>query len=98
MSEHEWREKMNNRMRANNPSGCPACSGYTATSTKNFQVWCEENGERGKKLLEEYVDEDKKPSEVSYGSNYKALWKCVTRANEWRALVKSRTKSDGPHG
>ena len=90
---------MCNRTRSNKPTGCPKCVNHTrATKTNNFLTWCEKNGERGKKLHKEYVDEDKKPSEVSYGSNYKALWKCETCANEWRALVKSRTKSDGPHG
>ena len=96
--EHEWRAKMNNRMRANNPSGCPACSGYTATSTKNFQVWCEENGERGKKLLEEYVDTDRGPTDVTRASAYKALWKCATCEHEWRAKVGSRTNSRRPCG
>ena len=94
--EHEWRAKMNNRMRANNPSGCPACSGYTATSTKNFQVWCEENGERGKKLLEEYVDTDRGPTDVTHGSSYKALWKCATCEHEWRATMNHRTRANNP--
>ena len=96
--EHEWRAKMNNRMRANNPSGCPACSGYTATSTKNFQVWCEENGERGKKLLEEYVDTDRGPTDVTHGSSYKALWKCATCEHEWRATMNHHTRANNPAG
>ena len=96
---HVWRAKMLNRTTSNKPRGCPKCANRIPLSkTNNFLTWCEKNGERGKKLHKEYVDEDKKPSEVSYGSNYKALWKCETCANEWRALVKSRTKSDGPHG
>jgi len=95
-SAHEWRAKVNSRTNGVTPSGCPQCK--TNPPVSNFLTWCEKNGERGKKLHKEYVDEDKKPSEVSYGSNYKALWKCETCANEWRALVKSRTKSDGPHG
>jgi hypothetical protein len=96
--EHEWRAKMNNRMRANNPSGCPACSGYTATSTKNFQVWCEENGERGKKLLEEYVDTDRGPTDVTHGSSYKALWKCATCEHEWWATMNHHTRANNPAG
>ena len=66
--------------------------------TNNFLVWCEKNGERGKKLLEEYVDPDRKPTEVMRASHYKALWKCAACGHEWRAVMHSRTKSDKPRG
>jgi hypothetical protein len=68
------------------------------SKTSNFLVWCEKNGELGKKLSREYVDKDKPPTAVSKGSNYKALWKCGRCSHEWRATVNHRTKSDKPTG
>jgi DNA-directed RNA polymerase subunit RPC12/RpoP len=96
--DHEWRATVRDRTRSDKPRGCPACSGYAASSTNNFLVWCEENGERGKKLLEEYVDPDRGPTEVMRGSEYKAMWKCAACGHEWRAVMHSRTKSDKPSG
>jgi DNA-directed RNA polymerase subunit RPC12/RpoP len=94
--DHGWRASVLSRTsRAN---GCPACSGHAASSRNNFRVWCEENGERGKKLLEEYVDPDRKPTEVMRGSSYKALWKCATCEHEWRAKMHYRTRANNPAG
>ena len=87
---YEWRAMVNNR--TIHAQGCPACSGRVASSTNNFVAWCEKNGERGKKLLKEYVDRDRKPTEVMRGSNYKALWKCAACDHEWRAVMCSRTR------
>jgi hypothetical protein len=94
---HEWRTTVNHRTKSDKPTGCPECrppggGPVTATPTNNFLVWCEENGERGKKLLKEYVDRDRKPTEVMRGSNYKALWKCAACDHEWRAVMCSRTR------
>ena len=95
---YEWRATVTNRTKRDRPSGCPVCSRQVASSTNNFLVWCEENGERGKKLLEEYVDPDRGPTEVMRGSEYKAMWKCAACGHEWRAVMHSRTKSDKPSG
>jgi hypothetical protein len=40
----------------------PARMSPSLSPTYNFEVWCEENGERGEKLLEEWADTEKKPS------------------------------------
>jgi hypothetical protein len=63
-----------------------------------FETWCEENGERGARLLAEYADTEKSAREVTKGSGYKALWSCRDCEHEWRATVKDRTRSDRPTG
>jgi predicted glycosyltransferase involved in capsule biosynthesis len=68
------------------------------SKTNNFLVWCEKNGERGKKLLKEYVDPDKKPTSVTKSSHHKALWKCLKCKHAWRAMVCHRTRSGRPTG
>ena len=64
---YEWRAMVNNR--TIHAQGCPACSGRVASSTNNFVAWCEKNGELGKKLLDEYVDPDRKPTEAMRASH-----------------------------
>ena len=96
---HVWRAKVHSRTKSAKPSGCPKCANRMPLSkTSNFLVWCEKNGELGKKLSREYVDKDKPPTAVKKGSNYKALWKCGRCSHEWRATVNHRTKSDKPTG
>ena len=96
---HEWRAVMSSRTRRNRLSGCPACSKRLPQSETHFFLeWCEENGERGERLSREYADPDVKPTELAYGSTYKALWKCAACDHEWRATVSHRTNSDRPTG
>lgn len=102
---HKWRAVMGDRTRSVEPRGCPKCclsrgqGCYTVVSKRNnFHVWCEKNGERGKKLLLEYVDPDKKPTELTKGSRHKAMWKCQKCTHAWGAMVCNRTKSDKPTG
>ena len=62
--------------------------------------WCDENGEYGDKLLEEWYDPDRTVEEVTRGAAYKALWRCSAGCTEdgeaftWEALVNNRTGSD----
>ena len=63
-----------------------------------FETWCEENGERGARLLEEYADTEKGAREVTKGSTHKALWDCVDCGHEWRTQVGARTRSKHPTG
>jgi len=90
-----WRARMDNRTRSVRPSGCPKCANKTPrkpmSKTNNFLTWCNANGDRGKKLLREYVDPDREPTQVTKASRYKALWKCETCEHEWRAWMYSRT-------
>ena len=96
---HAWRATVNNRTKSFKPTGCPSCAKQTpATKTNNFLTWCNANGDRGKKLLKEFVDPDKEPTQVTKASNYKALWKCETCEHEWRARMDGRTRSVRPSG
>ena len=61
--------------------------------------WCDENGEYGEKLLEEWYDRDRTVEEVTRGNGYKALWRCSAgctkdgKAFTWEATVTDRTGS-----
>ena len=58
-----------------------------------LDVWCDENGEDGEKLLEEWADTEKGPGDVTYASHRKVPWKCVKCGWEWEAKINHRTKS-----
>ncbi len=89
---HAWKATVKNRTKSDKPTGCPKCVHLAPLSkTNNFLVWCEKNGERGKKLLKEYVDPERELTEVKRGSKYKALWKCRKCKYAWKARVDSRT-------
>jgi hypothetical protein len=67
--------------------------------TYNLRVWCEENGELGERILEEWDDPEKGPEEVTRGSPYRARWKCRECGRTFHTTVKNRTsKSSGPTG
>ena len=61
-----------------------------------FETWCEENGERGARLLAEYADTEKSAREVTKASNHKAPWNCRDCGHEWRTQVGHRTNSKRP--
>ena len=91
---HVWRARMDSRTMRDKPRACPKCANQMPLSkTNNFVTWYIANGNRGKKLLKEYVDPDKEPTQVMKASNYKALWKCETCEHEWRARMDGRTRS-----
>lgn len=61
--------------------------------------WCQEHGERGQQLLQEWtgLDEDNNPidiNEVSYGSGKKVQWECKEGHN-WLSAIYSRTYGRG---
>ena len=58
-----------------------------------LDVWCDENGEDGEKLLEEWADTEKGPGDVTYASRRKVPWKCVKCGWEWEATINHRTNS-----
>ena len=67
--------------------------------------WCDENGEYGEKLLEEWYDPDRTVEEVTRGSStYKALWRCsagCTKDGEaftWEATVSKSSRVRGRTG
>jgi hypothetical protein len=62
--------------------------------------WCDENGEYGDKLMEEWYDPDRTVDGVTRANKYRALWRCSAGCTvdgkkfTWEALVSVRT---GPH-
>jgi transposase-like protein len=79
---------------------CPPPRGYPRlSSTNNLRVWCEENGELGERILEEWDDPEMGPEEVTRGSTYRARWKCRECGRTFHSSVNNRTsKSSGPTG
>jgi DNA-directed RNA polymerase subunit RPC12/RpoP len=75
---------------------CPPARGLRGPKGTPFETWCEENGERRAKVLEEWADTEKGPREVTKASHHRALWKCSDCGHEWRARVGNRTKSKNP--
>jgi hypothetical protein len=82
---------------------CPSArgGGPRLSSTNNLRVWCEENGELGERILEEWDDPEMGPEEVTRGAKYRARWKCRECGRTFHAQVYARTtgsKSSGPTG
>jgi len=63
---------------------------------KPFLEWCAENGKRGEKLANEFREE--LPTELTYRSNYKAKWKCLTCKHVWRAQCATARRATDPPG
>ena len=62
--------------------------------------WCDENGEYGDKLMEEWYDPDRTVDEVTRGNpTYRALWRCSAGCTvdgepfTWESTLNSRTCS-----
>lgn len=66
----------------------------------DLTTWCNNHGEQGKRLLQEWtgIDENENPVDIniiSYGSYKKMQWKCRDCNNIWEAKVKNRTSGNG---
>jgi hypothetical protein len=72
----------------------------TATKTFNFKMWCEQNGELGQRMIDEWDNDahQKAMTDVRKGSAYRAWWKCRVCAHKWAACVKPRTRKTSPTG
>ena len=61
--------------------------------------WCDENGEYGDKLMEEWYDPDRTVDGVTRGTKYRALWRCSSGCTvdgekfTWEARVSNRTRT-----
>ena len=61
--------------------------------------WCDENGEYGDKLMEEWYDPDRTVAEVTRGNTCRALWRCLAGCTldgqpfTWEARVNNRTST-----
>lgn len=73
-------------------SQCPNCIGQIVNENNNLGKWCEENGEYGKQLMEEYCDDNEKDIwNIAAHSGDKVWWKCNKCGNRWFTWVGNRT-------
>ena len=78
-------------------AGCPGCSGFVPTDAHNLRKWCEDNGEYGQKLIEEWAEPDVDMKDVMHGTKKKLLWRCSAGCMEdgqpltWEASGNNRT-------
>lgn len=88
---YEWEAMVAKRTKLD--QGCPSCSG-AIKETNNLYLWCQEHGEYGKKLLEEYSTKNEKSlDEVAPKTKYKAKWVCSACGFEWEAQIQNRTRN-----
>jgi hypothetical protein len=80
--------------------GCPGCAGFVPTDENNLRKWCEDNGEYGQKLIEEWAEPDVNMKDVTLATNKKHLWRCSSGCTvdgepfTWESTVNSRTSSN----
>ena len=67
------------------------------TDQNNLLKWCQDNGEYGQKLIEEWAEPDVNMKDVMHGTNKKLLWRCSAGCMEdgepftWEATGNNRT-------
>ena len=83
-SAHEWKATVNNRVRG---AKCPYCTNKRTLSGYN------DLESLFPELMTEWIYEEneKEPSKIRPGSNFKAWWKCQRCGNAWQAAVYNRT-------
>ena len=94
---HEW--VMEIKYRTIKHAGCNMCRKSNIVNDNNrFDIWCKNNGERGNRLLHEWVglDADNNPIDiknVSYGMTIDVHWKCSNTGcdNVWISSIHRRT-------
>lgn len=79
------------------PAGCPQCGLLQREATKQAKRLLQGSlASDNPELVDEWSEaNDKSPQEVTSGSKYSALWKCLTddAHPEYRAIVKSRARN-----
>jgi len=66
----------------------------------NLKTWCEDNGEWGKQIEEEWVGEDEagnpiKIDEITYGAGKRVKWRCRNCGEIWIRAVSNRVGQGG---
>ena len=80
-------------------TGCPGCASThkVPTDQNNLLKWCQDNGEWGQKLIEEWAEPDVNMKDVTFGTNKKLLWRCSAGCTvdgepfTWEATGNNRT-------
>lgn len=86
---HEWQAAVSSR--ASNSCGCPYCAGQKVCSDNSFAT-----------LYPDYAlqwhptkNGDKKPSDFTKGSEYKAWWQCAVSVHHvWQVSINNRTNGN----
>ena len=69
------------------------------TDQNNLLKWCQDNGEYGQKLIEEWAEPDVNMKDVTPGTNKKHVWRCSSGCTvdgepfTWESTLNSRTCS-----
>ena len=96
---HSWQMPIAARTGQN--QGCPYCSNRRASITNNLKHWCLSNGDRGKKVMREYVAANNLMTidELTSNSHVNASWKCSICKEHWTASPNRRISmlSDCPY-
>lgn len=95
---HKWITRIG--IRACTKTGCPYCAGQRVSNENSLRAWCENNGERGQQLIDEWVGLDENENhitmdEVTSGSGKKLQWKCK-EGHTWLAMINNRTRKEQP--
>ena len=85
-SDHEWYTSPLARTQHGRTTGCPFCSNYKVSVTNNLLA-------RFPEIAKEWhpTKNNKLITEVVFGSDYKAWWKCE-KNHEWKTKVYNRTQ------
>lgn len=87
---YSWKMSVCDRTSGLHVCGCPSCSGHALTDRNRFSIVCPQE------VLEwDYEKNNLKPSEVSFGSNLVAWWKCAVCGHGWKTQVSSRSSGRG---
>ena len=94
-----WEATVGHRTNSERPRGCPGCARKSPTDQNNLLQWCQDNGEHGRKLIEEWAEPTLAMKDVMPGSTKKLSWRCLAGCTEdgepftWEARVYDRTGS-----
>ena len=94
-----WEATVGHRTNSERPRGCPGCARKSPTDQNNLLQWCQDNGEHGRKLIEEWAEPTLAMKDVTPGSTKKLSWRCSAGCTEdgeaitWEASPNNRTGS-----
>ena len=94
-----WEATVGHRTNSERPRGCPGCARKSPTDQNNLLQWCQDNGEHGRKLIEEWAEPTLAMKDVMPGSTKKLSWRCLAGCTEdgeaitWEASPNNRTGS-----
>ncbi len=95
---NEWQDSPKHRSQGN---GCPLCGRKNGAEKRvkdriengnalTFEQWCNQSGDYGKYLLNEWAKENiKKPSDYTFSSGKKVFWKC-SKDHVYLATIENR--------